>query len=614
MSKVIELLAPARNIETGIAAIHCGADAVYIAAQKFGARRAAGNPMADIEKLIQEAHRYRSKVYLTLNTLLYDSELDEALAIIRDAWNAGIDALIIQDMGLLECDLPPVPLIASTQTDNRTPEKVRFLEEVGFQRAILARELTLEEIRAIRAQTTLELEFFVHGALCMSYSGQCYLSRYATGRSANRGECAQLCRLAYSLMDGSGEKLITDRHLLSLKDLNLSGSLEELIDAGITSFKIEGRLKDTAYVKNITSFYRKQMDAILESHSGLKKASSGNVTFYFEPDPEKTFNRGYSSHFLHGRTRGQSEVNTPKSTGKYLGKVSNIGASCFTLDWKADISNGDGLCFFGPDQLLTGFMVNRVDQGRIYPNEWKEMTPGTDIYRNYDRKFEKILEGNIAERKIRVDLVLSETPEGYVLEAVDEDGITGTDSRIQEKTVARNAEKAMNSIQDQLAKTGGTIFSVGNIRLNFSEPWFIPIAVLNGLRRGTLGALGKNRIASYPSSCAERRQSKALYPYKSLDYRGNILNDKAGEFYKKHGVEEIRNGFESDPPPDAALMTTRFCLRFEQGLCPRQHPGKAGEIPAELFLSDGRRTYKLAFDCANCEMKIYPAHENNLIL
>lgn len=601
--RVIELLSPARDAETGIAAVNCGADAVYIAAQKFGARKGAGNEMQDIEKLIQHAHLFRTRVYLALNTLLYDHELEEALSIIHDAWNAGIDGIIIQDMGLLECDLPPVPLIASTQTDNRNPEKIRFLEKVGFQRVILARELTLTEIRNIRSQTSLELEFFIHGALCVSYSGQCYLSQAVKGRSANRGECAQLCRLPYSLFDENGKELVSNRHVLSLKDLNLTDYLTQLIDAGITSFKIEGRLKDKAYVKNITYWYRKMLDRIIEERNDLRKSSSGSVFVSIAPDPARSFNRGFTKYFISGRRKGLSAILTPKSTGYYLGKVSRTGDGYFVLDTEESVSNGDGLCFFDEQNVLRGFRVNKAEGNKIFL--WKDTPPppGTEIYRNNDLQFEQQILSAKETRKIPVIFVLEETEKGYSLLVKDGDGNQASAFIESGHIPASNPSVSEKSIREQIAKTGNTIFEVENIIVSFSRPWFIQTSVLNQMRRQCLESLLKERLRNYQRAEKPILKNEIPYPESSVDFRANVLNRKAEAFYRRHGVSEIQTGFELNPLPGAPLMTMKFCPKFEQGKCPWFQDKTAGK--GDWFLTEKSNRFRLVFHCDECIVTLH---------
>ncbi|HQK37858.1 MAG TPA: U32 family peptidase [Bacteroidales bacterium] len=599
----IELLSPARDADTGIAAVNCGADAVYIAARRFGARKGAGNELHEIERLIQYAHLFRARVYLALNTLLYDSELEEALSIINDAWNAGIDGIIIQDMGLLECNLPPVPLIASTQTDNRNAEKISFLEKVGFQRVILARELSLTEIKNIRSQTSLELEFFIHGALCVSYSGQCYLSQAVKGRSANRGECAQLCRVPYSLFDENGNKLVADRHVLSLKDLNLTSYLEQLIDAGITSFKIEGRLKDIAYVKNVTTWYRKILDRIIEGRNDLKRSSSGSVFVPFNPDPARSFNRGFTAYFIRGRKPGLSAMLSPKSTGYYLGKVKSAGDGYFVLDTSESVSNGDGLCYFDEQHILRGFRVNKAEGNRIFIWKASPPPPGTEIYRNNDILFEQQVMTAKETRKIPVSFALRETKKGYSLSAVDDEGNSVLAVVESDHLPASKPAVAEKTIREQLGKTGNTIFEADTVTVDFSQPWFIQTSVINELRRQCLGFLLRERIKNYRREERFPVKNEIPYPESSLDFKANVLNKKAEAFYRRHGVHHIQPGFELKQQAGAPLMTMKFCPKFEQGKCPRFQDKSAGK--GDWFLTEGENRFRLVFHCDECVVTLH---------
>jgi putative protease len=601
---MIELLAPAKNADIGIAAVKAGADAVYIGASRFGARKEAGNPVSEIARLAAFAHLYRAKVYLALNTILYDHEFDQALLLIRDAWNAGIDGLIIQDMGLLECSLPPVPIIASTQTDNRSPEKVRFLEDCGFSRVILARELNLDEIKKIRAASNVELEFFVHGALCVSYSGQCYISEAIAGRSANRGECAQICRNRFTLSAKDGQVLKQDQYLLSLRDLNLSGMLKELLDAGISSFKIEGRLKDEFYVKNITAFYRKQLDEILESDGPRKRASSGVSTYAFNPDPEKTFNRGYTDYFVEGTPGNMSTIWTSKSLGKAIGHVKETGSDWFTLDRPVELNNGDGLCFFDNQYRLTGFLVNAFRAGKLFPSEMKSISKGTQVYRNQDAGFERELAAETS-RKIRCWLHVTESENGFLIGIKDEDGYEIIKSFSCKREPARNMERAIGMMKEQLSKMGNTIFDPVSITLDLEAAWFIPLSEINAWRRELTIELESLRARSYRRTLSGIVPNSVPFPSKTLDYRGNVLNKKAITFYKRHGVEDIRQAFEESHDKNAALMSTRFCIKREHGLCPKEQPHLKENARGPFYLSSGNKHFRLVFDCSACEMRVH---------
>jgi len=600
----LELLAPAKNLEFGIEAINHGADAVYIGGPSFGARAAAGNAVADIEQLAAYAHRYSARVLVALNTILRDEELDDAQRLIQQIYQAGADALIVQDMGVLELDLPPLALHASTQTDNRTLEKVRFLEQVGFSQIVLARELSLPQIREIAAGTSATLEFFVHGALCVSYSGQCYISHAHTGRSANRGECSQLCRLPYSLADGSGKLVARDQHLLSLKDNNQSANLRALADAGISSFKIEGRLKDLSYVKNTTAHYRQLLDRIIEDAPDYRPASAGRCSYTFTPQPDKTFNRGSTDYFVNLRHTDLVSLRSPKFSGEPVGKVARLGRNYFEIEGKAIIHNGDGLSYFDGDNQLVGLRVNRAEGQRLFPAEMaRDLAVGMPLYRNRDQEFEKLLEKKSAERKIRVDLRFTETPEGFSLELRDEEGITAAATLSHAKEAAQQGERALVAIREQLGKLGNTLFAAGQIAIDLSAPWFIPPGALNALRREAVECLESTRSAAY------RRPSRwpaatppAFYPQAELSYLGNVYNRLARAFYAKHGVALIASAYECNQETGAvSLMITKHCLRFSFNLCPKQVKGIR---PDPLTLINGTEKLTLRFDCARCEMHV----------
>jgi putative protease len=592
-------LAPAKNAETGIEAINHGADAVYIGAPKFGARAAAGNSVEDLRHLAEYAHLFHAKVYVALNTILYDSELQEVEKLIWDLYRAGVDALIIQDMGILNLNLPPVALHASTQTDNRTLEKVQFLEKAGFSQVVLARELSLEEIRNIAAQTQVRLETFVHGALCTSFSGQCYISQAISKRSANRGECAQYCRLPYILSDAEGKILQSNKHLLSLKDLNQSGNLENLLDAGVTSLKIEGRLKETSYVKNITACYRQKLDAIFERRPEYCAASSGETTHFFVPNPEKSFNRGFTDYFLFGRKKDITAFDTPKSIGEPVGEIRDIYGNYFTITSKKTIHNGDGLCFFNNHQL-TGFRVNKVENDRIYPVEMPRLDKGTALFRNYDYEFEKTLSKKSAERKIKLDWVLDENNFGFSLTAVDADHYSATITFPVVKELA--AKDPSGNIREQLSKLGATPFKMNNLTNHCRQSWFIPSSALGEMRRRAVEALLRVRKIAWQQPLQAVQPTSHPYPETDLSYLGNIANEKAKLFYQNHGVTHIAPAFEVEPAENAPLMFTKHCLKYQLGACTRQ---KNRKILAEpLTLTSGQNWLNLRFDCARCEMLV----------
>lgn len=600
----LELLAPAKNLAYGIEAINHGADAVYIGGPAFGARSAAGNSLGDIEALARHAHRFGAQVFVAFNTLLHDHELEQARRLTHQIYEAGADALIVQDMGLLALDLPPIALHASTQTDNRTPEKVKFLQDVGFSQVVLARELSLEQIRAISAQTSVQLEFFIHGALCVSYSGQCNISHARTGRSANRGECAQLCRLPCSLQKPDGEVLVESSHLLSLKDMDQSANLEALIEAGIRSFKIEGRLKGLDYVKNVTAWYRQKLDAILDKRPDLVAASAGRCTYGFIPDPKKSFNRGSTDYFLHGRQPGIDSPRSPKYLGEPLGRVSRIGRDGFEIDGKpVTLNNGDGLGFFKPNDELVGMRLNKVEGKQLLLSEpVPGLKLGTEIYRNHDQAFSKLLEKPSSERRIRVDMRLSECDEGLRLVLCDEQGVEASVTLVCDKQIADNPERALQQARDQLAKVGNTAFVAREIELAFTTPLFIPASALNGLRRDGIAALEAARLASYRRPERRVPLRDATYPQHRLSYLGNVLNQAAEDFFREHGVERIAPAFEANQEEgEVMLMITRHCIRYSQNLCPKEVPGLK---PEPLELKMGKDIFRLRFDCKRCEMQV----------
>ncbi len=607
--KKLELLSPARNFETGKAAIDNGADAVYIGGPAFGARSSASNDLRDIEKLANYAHIYRARIYLTLNTIIFDNELDNAANLARDAYNAGVDALIIADMAYLEMDLPPIPLIASTQMNNSDIGHIRFLEDMGFMRVILARELTVPQIKNISEKTTIELEAFVQGALCVGLSGRCYLSASIGNRSANRGMCAQPCRLAWRLKDAEGRVIRDYGYLLSLKDMDRSEHLESLIEAGVTSFKIEGRLKDAAYVKNITALYRKKLDAIIDKRSDLARSSSGRTSFFFEPDARKTFHRGATPYFDNAEI---ASPGTPKSTGEPLGLVSESGLNWFRFSDKtisSKINNGDGLCFLKGGVELKGLQVVKVVEGRVQVHVMPEgLTRGILIYRNHDHVFSKELEANTSSRKISLKLVFKETASGFELTGTDEEGISCSVSLNVGKEPARNTETAALSIKKQLSKLGDTHFSLNSIEI-LSDRFFLTTAQLNALRRELIEKLNGQRMMEYERPLRKPApRPDADYPEKYLDYMYNVSNEDSKRFYLRHKVEEIEPAFEiSRPASEPVVMTTRLCLRKEMNACPKQKDHKTLKEP--LTIENSGRTYLLSFDCRKCNMMLTPRED-----
>jgi len=604
MQNKIELLAPAKNLESGIVAINAGADAVYIGAPRFGARQAVGNSLADIEKLAAYARKYWGRVYAAVNTLLHDDELDAAVQLCHQLYCAGVDALIIQDMGLLESDLPPIPLYASTQMHNHSPERVAFLEQVGLQRVILARELSLQEISKIRSATSLELETFIHGALCVSYSGQCTLSYAIGGRSGNRGQCAQPCRRRYSLIDQNSNILVQDTHLLSLKDLNLSEYLRDLLEVGICSFKIEGRLKDQAYVKNVVAHYRQRLDAILPDH-GLKRSSSGRVNIDFEPDPNKTFNRGYTSYFLTGQRDDITSFKTPKHAGEPIGVVIAVGQKSFTLNVAASFNNGDGLTFFGEDGQLRGTQVNRSDGNTIYPAKMDGIRVGLQISRNADRAFLKQVDSSQPNRRIPIKMRFSETRSGFQLSAEDQDGNFVVVPLNRQKTPARKPDQARATLERQLTRLGDSEFVNDNLEIDLSAPYFFPVSILNALRRDLVTKLQAERAGNFPRLTGGAIQNDVPYPETKLSFLGNGLNLQAAAFYHRHGVQEIEPAAESGIDMQfRKVMTTKHCLKYELGGCHYQDQPRSFDEPLYLVAEDGLRLH-LAFNCRDCLMDVF---------
>lgn len=603
-SRPVELLSPAKDLNCGIEAIKHGADAVYIGAPKFGARAAAGNSLEDIRELCEFAHLYGVRIYVTLNTILKDEELEEAERMIWDLWRAGADALIVQDMGITRLDLPPIPLHASTQTDNRTPEKVRFLEAAGFTQVVLARELSLGEIRRIAEATTVPLEVFVHGALCVSYSGQCYLSAALSGRSANRGECAQYCRLPYTMVDATGTEIVGHKHLLSLKDMNRSDQLEALLDAGVSSLKIEGRLKDAGYVKNITAYYRKKLDTILSRRPEYHRASAGRSIYTFEPVAEKSFNRGFTPFLLEGRTADITAFDTPKSLGEPVGTVKEIKGNSFTVAGLKQLNNGDGLVFFNKKGELEGFRVNRVEANRVFPLDRPSLVPKTPLYRNFDQAFDRLLAKPSAERKLSVKIEFLDNPFGFTLGMEDETGARILLTEPFAKEPARREQQ--DNIRTQLSKLGNTPFEVSEVVVRLSENWFVPSSLLAEMRRRGVEKLLETRRARYPREIAKRVQpaEPVPFPERQLTYLGNVANGKARSFYRDHGVERIDPAFELSPQKDVPLMFTKHCLRYSMGWCPtyQKNPSPYKE-PYYLLYKDTR--LRLRFDCKHCRMEIW---------
>ena len=637
--KKIELLSPAKNLEVGIAAINHGADAVYIGGPSFGAREKVGNSIEDIEALCKHAALFDAKVYVTMNTLLYDSELEDARKLAYDCWNAGVDALIVQDMALLNMDMPPIALHASTQCHNIEAEKVKFLEDVGFSQVVLARELSIEQIKDIRSKTTVPLEYFVHGALCVSYSGQCYLSHVIGGRSANRGACAQPCRLSWNLENAEGKRLISNRHLLSLRDLNNSKNIEELIDAGISSFKIEGRLKDIDYVKNVTAYYRNKIDEVIAKRDDLCRSSRGESNPSFYPAPEKSFSRGFTDYFIHGRQKYIDAPYSPKSMGEYLGTIEKIKNKSITIRTGKELHNGDGLCFLDRENNLLGFNVNAVAENKtrslsqtITSNTDISMATrfkieGSKIFRNHDNVWEKELEKSNGNRKQKISLRFTDTEDGFALSAklYNEDSEYVTTNISIDKEVAINTEKALDNIKSKLSQWGDTEFSIEEIDVEFgqqttdngqqtlSTAYFIRASVLGEMKKDLVEKLKSYLIEKHRNERDTRKTdatgvkdatgvtSLPVYPKESLTYLGNVINEKSREFYKRHGVEIIEDGLEKLRSGDElVVMTTKHCVRYANNICSKE----IGKPATSLYLANDKGRFRLDFDCRNCCMKV----------
>ena len=589
--RALELLAPAKNLECGIAAIDHGADAVYIGAQKFGARVAAGNNVDDIRQLCTYAHQFSAKVYVTVNTIIYDDELEATRQLLQQMSDAGVDAILVQDMAILSLfsHLSPLTshlsLHASTQTDNRTG--------IGFKRVVLARELSVEEIAEIHAQVPdAELEVFVHGALCVSYSGQCYASQYCFGRSANRGACAQVCRMKFDLVDADGRELEHQRYLLSLKDLNLSAHLEELAQAGAASFKIEGRLKDVSYVKNVVAAYSQRLDSIIARHPDQYcRASRGHCTYTFTPNLKKTFNRGFTTYFLHGRQPDIFSPDTPKAMGEFVGTVKELRRDSFNVAGTASFANGDGLCFINQEHDLEGFRVNRAEGNRLYPQQMpRNLRPGMALYRNNDMEFERLLARQSSVRKIPITMYLEPTAEGYSLSAESATATIQCEHQQAEKPQRDN-------IIRQLSKLGGTPYECSGVEMPADFNAFIPSSMLAELRRQLVEAMKTKPLN--PITPIDPI-SPISAPHYTHSYLYNIANHLSADFYgmKEKTAFELQGG-------DGPLMQCRHCLQYAMGYCVK-HGGQKPtyKFPLYLRLGDGRR-FRLEFDCKHCQMNVY---------
>jgi len=616
MIREIELLAPAKNLECGIAAIDHGADAVYIGASNFGARVAAGNSVEDIEQLCQYAHQYNAKVYVTINTIIYDDEIIQVENLIRKLNDIGVDAILVQDMAILKiCNniKSKITLHASTQTDNRNIDKIKWLKQAGFKRAVLARELSLKEINAIhKAVPDIELEVFVHGALCVSYSGACYASEYCFHRSANRGNCAQFCRLKFDLKDGSDNIIQKDKYMLSLKDMCRIHSLKDLLEAGATSLKIEGRLKNVSYVKNVVAAYSQELNRIIASYPDkYKRASNGKTTYSFKPDLSKTFNRGFTDYFLYGRKPGLASVNTPKAIGEFVGSVKEIWHNSFSVSGTKAFSNGDGLCFINENQQLEGFRVNKVVNNRLFPLKMPEnLKPHMALYRNNDQLFENKMSATTAKRKIGVKMFLSASQDYVELTIKDDAGHTATEKISYSSETAKKSQE--ENMKLQLGKLGNTLYEADEITISpESETRFIPSSILAGLRRDTLEKFshqfqfehsGDNESLGYilPNKIDINNSAEEINI-------ANVANKLARQLYDEIGPKDAPDAFETTKPnrdSETQIMTCRYCIRYEMGYCTKQGRKAPWQEPLYLVLKDNRK-FRLKFDCLNCQMKIY---------
>ncbi len=595
----IELLAPARDFDTARAAVDYGADAVYIGGPRFGARYAAGNSIDDLARTAEYAHRYGVRVHCTLNTILYDSELRDAERIARETVESGADALIVQDMAFRRMSLPPVELHASTQMCNMTPEWAAFLERCGFTRIILERALDRERIRAIRAACGVELECFVHGAVCVGHSGRCLLSRTMSSRSGNRGECSQPCRLTYDLTDASGRNIIGSRHLLSVRDLDLSSHIGDMIDDGICSFKIEGRLKDISYIKNVVAYYRGRIDEAIASRPECRRSSSGQSTVDFTPDPSKSFTRGESTYFYDGKRRGVASFDTPKSVGEPIGCVERVGDGWFTLDRNAELNAGDGLCFIAGGRL-SGTNINSVDGRRIIPNRLDGIVRGADVYRNFDRQFRLALDRSRTRRVLPTAAAVHFDEKGVSLEYTDCDGMTAAARLDGALDKATDPQRMVSVLREQIARSGDTIFRIDSVSID-GEVRFVPLSRIGALRREALGKLTESRSKLRPEHTVGTEDRTAQLPVKRLDGSWNVTNAAAERFYRDHGAECVEYGLDlRDDLHGERVMNSSYCLRREIGECLRE----GSKLRGPLYIRHGAFRYRLDFDCRRCEMNL----------
>ena len=604
--RTIELLCPAKNADIGIEAIRHGADAVYIGGPSFGARAAAGNSIEDIQRLCDYAHIFGARVYVTLNVILYDNELAEVEKMVHSLYTAGVDALITQDLALLKMDLPPIALHASTQMDTVSPDKAKFLEQCGYSQIVVGRELSIDQLRNISESVTVPIEAFVHGALCVSYSGRCYVSQHICGRSANRGACSQFCRLKFDLVDADGNVISTQHHL-SLRDMNRTNSIEQMLDAGVSSFKVEGRLKDVGYVRNISAHYREQIDRVISRRPKFQRASFGKSRYTFKPQVEKSFNRGFTEFFLQGRLPDIWSKRTPKAIGAPVGNVKRMGRRSFIVESSVEFANGDGLCFFDNEGKLQGFRVNRAEGRELFPLKMPEgLLPGMELFRNEDRAFEKTMEKSSSERVLTVRLCLRKQDngaEGFTLSAITESGASVSLNFATELQEARSPQR--DNIIRQLSKLGGTPFVAEDVQVDVEGEYFIPASLLNEWRRTLVEHLIRACQAKHTRDLRRPISENISLKGVPLDYTSNVSNHLAEQFLKEHGAQSVEPAFEVKPLPDATLMTCKHCIRYANGQCPREtkRPPTWKE-PLALRMSDGR-TFPLTFDCAKCEMSVH---------
>ncbi|MBI0037647.1 U32 family peptidase [Gilliamella sp. B14384H2] len=622
----LELLSPAKNIDIAKQAILHGADAVYIGGPHFGARHNAGNSVSDIAELVEFAHRFYAKVFVTLNTILHDNELEMAQQLIWQLYDAGVDALIVQDMGILAMDIPPIDLHASTQMDIRTPEKAKFLSDVGFSQIVLARELNLTEIANIHQQIDANIEFFIHGALCVAFSGQCYISHAQTGRSANRGDCSQACRLPFTLKDDQGRVVAYEKHLLSMKDNNQSENLIELIQAGVRSFKIEGRYKDLSYVKNITAFYRKKLDEILEKSDDFVSASSGRTQHSFTPDPNKTFHRGATDYFVRGRQSNIGAFDSPKFIGLPIGEMTKVTNQAIDIKSEKVLTNGDGLNVMVKREIV-GFRADKVEKiannhYRVFPNELPKVFHSLklpyQINRNLDHNWQQVLLKESSNRRIGVAFELINQSNVVQLIATSEEGCRVKIALKGEFELAEQSDKALKNIKDSLSKLGQTIYYLTDLEVNLTEIFFIPSSQLNQLRRDIIDKLTLERLTHYQRKLRKpQTEPSPIYPEEHLSFLANIYNHKAREFYAQHGVKLIESAFEAhEVKDDAPLMITKHCLRFAFNLCPKQAKGIQGvktKVTPMKLVQNNNEELILKFNCKACEMQVWGKIKNHIL-